>query len=446
MVHWHTSFHGFLRQVKAVPGKVNDHGFALIAALILIAIVGIVSATVLQSTSTEVAISGYHKRAVEGLYAAEAGLAEVQARLRKNPGAEAQFIYDFQPGYSTQWSAYLVAVPNWEVQTDPTFSTQDTNYFPLPGNPTNTISQLNSLQSSLSYWVKLQHKTERVAEQAGHHTSRPHYVDKDGSLSRHRGASKGNILYFGYPTPAVLRPVQYTALGPNPYLPVERVTAYSVGKGQTTRIQGDVVHYPGPPQIAALFTKNEVVLAVEEERFNGHDACGASLSLPPIVAREIVLSAPTFQFDGAPPSPVVATFNMDLPAIVSEFQTGAIVISEDQRNRQWGSPSLAVTVLARYEVVPHPEGLVLEQVTGYGILAVDGHVRIQGTVSWSGLIIVTGKLIFDAPGNSFRMRGGLWAGGFEARAGLVDVQYDSCAIKSALLTPPVRLINWKELY
>ena len=265
----------------------DSQGIALIAALILIAIVGIVGAMVLQSTSTEVAISGYHRRAVEGLYAAEAGLAEAQTRLRKGPGANAFFIYDPQPGYSSQWSAYLVAVPNWAVQTNPTFSTQETNYFPLLGNPTNTISQLNSLQSSLSYWVKVQHKTERVAEQAGHHTSRPHYVDEDGSLSRHRGASKGNILYFGYPTPAALRPVQYTALGLTPYLPVERVTAYSVGKGQTTRIQGDLVHYPGPPQIAALFTKNKVALVGEEGRFNGHDSCGASSSLPPIAAREI---------------------------------------------------------------------------------------------------------------------------------------------------------------
>ena len=88
----------------------------------------------------------------------------------------------------------------------------------------------------------------------------------------------------------------------------------------------------------------------------------------------------------------------------------------------------------------------MEQVTGHGIQAVDGHVRIQGTVSWSGLMIVTGTLIVDAPGNSLTVRGGLWAGGFDARTGLVDIQYDSCMIKSALLSRPVRLINWKELY
>ncbi len=423
----------------------DNKGIALIAALILIAMVSIVGVVVLQSTSTEVAISGYHKRAVEGLYAAEAGIAEAQARLWKHPGAEAYFIHDSLPGYSAQWSPRLVATPNWSVQSDPTFSPQETNYFPLPGNSNNTLLQLNSVQSSLSYWVKLSHKTERDAEQSGHHTSRPHYVDEDGSVSRHRAPNKGNILYYGYPTTAVMRPTQFTTSGLTPYLPVERLTAYSVGKGQTTRIQVDAVHFPGPPQIAALFSRNEVTLAGKEGHINGHDACGSSPGLPPIVAKAIVLSAPTFQFSGAPGNPVETAFNLELQEVVSDFQRGALVVTGGQPNRQWGSPSLPVTVLTLSSVFPDPEGLVMENITGHGIFVVDGDMRIQGPVSWSGLLIVTGTLIFDAPGNSFSIRGGLWTGGFEARKGIVDVQYDSCVIKSSLLARPVKLLNWKEL-
>lgn len=427
--------------------EVNDrNGIALIAALILIAIVGIVGAAVLQSTSTEVAMSGYYKRAVEGLYAAEAGIAEAQARLWLHPGAEAYFIMDPQPGYSAQWSAYLVATQNWAVQNDPTFSVLETNYIPIPGYPDNAVAQFNSVQSPLSYWVKVQHKTEKDAEQAGHQTSRPHYVDEDGSLSRHRGTSKGNILYFGYPSTVTNRLGQFTTSGLTPYLPVERVTVYSMGKGQTTRIQVEAVHDPGPPQFAALVSQTTVTLSGEQGVINGQDACGASPSRPPIAAQEIVPSSPRFQLGGSPPSPKVGTLNLGLQDRVSEWQRGAIVVSDDQRNKQWGSPSLPLTVVAHSEALPHQDGLMMEYVNGHGILAVDGHVRIQGPVSWSGLMVVTGTLIFDAPGSTIAISGGVWAGEVDVRTGLVNIQYDSCRIKAALLTRPVKLINWKELY
>ena len=61
-------------------------GFALVAVLLLIAVVSLVTATVLQTTSTEIQISGNHKRAVQEFYAAEAGLAEALSRLRKTMG------------------------------------------------------------------------------------------------------------------------------------------------------------------------------------------------------------------------------------------------------------------------------------------------------------------------------------------------------------------------
>ncbi len=72
-----------------IEGSNGNHGFALVAVLLLIAVVGLVTATVLQTTSTEIQISGNHKRAVQEFYAAEAGLAEARSRLRKTMGAEA---------------------------------------------------------------------------------------------------------------------------------------------------------------------------------------------------------------------------------------------------------------------------------------------------------------------------------------------------------------------
>ena len=64
----------------------QSRGFALVAVLLLVAVVSLVTATVLQTTSTEIQISGNHKQAVQEFYAAEAGLAEARSRLRKTDG------------------------------------------------------------------------------------------------------------------------------------------------------------------------------------------------------------------------------------------------------------------------------------------------------------------------------------------------------------------------
>lgn len=64
-----------VRIERTVPAQNWNQGFALVAALLLVVVVGIVAATVLQTTSTEIKISGNQKRAVQEFYAAEAGLA-----------------------------------------------------------------------------------------------------------------------------------------------------------------------------------------------------------------------------------------------------------------------------------------------------------------------------------------------------------------------------------
>ena len=420
-------------------------GMALLGALVLIALVGIVTGRVLQSTSTEIAISGYHKRSVEGLYAAESGLAEAQARLWKHPGAEPYFFYDPSQGYANRWVAYLLATPDWRIQDDPTWDSGESPYFPLPGNPLNTAARLNSVQSTLSYWVKVRHKTERDAEQDGHQVVHPHYMDEDGSLARHRGSNRGAILYFGYSAGSRERPVQFSVSSQSPYLPVERVMAYSVGKGQTTRIQADLVHDPGPPQLATVVAQTRVMLSGGQGVINGQDGCGAVASLAPVASGQLLEPTPTFQLLGIPPRPILVTYNLDLPGRVSGFQHNAIMVSGPQRGRVWGTTAMPVTVFASVGKGEGADGLLLDQVTGDGIFAVNGRVQIRGPVTWDGLMIVSGSLIVEAPGSTVSVRGGIWAGELEVREGAVNVQYDSCAIRAALLTRPLRLLNWREL-
>ncbi|MCZ6580363.1 MAG: PilX N-terminal domain-containing pilus assembly protein, partial [Nitrospirae bacterium] len=77
----------------------KERGIALVASLLLVVVVGIVGATVLETTSTEIKISGNYRAAVQNFYAAEAGIAEGQARLRGMQESGSGLIGDPVVGY-----------------------------------------------------------------------------------------------------------------------------------------------------------------------------------------------------------------------------------------------------------------------------------------------------------------------------------------------------------
>ena len=88
-----------------------NRGFALMA------VAGIVTVTVLQTTSTEIQISANHKQAIQEFYAAEAGLAEARSRLRKTLGTAAAFIGDprcrpIRCGLPTSWNPQIGRCPS----------------------------------------------------------------------------------------------------------------------------------------------------------------------------------------------------------------------------------------------------------------------------------------------------------------------------------------------
>ena len=132
----------------------KERGIAPVASLLLVVVVGIVGATVLETTSTEIKISGNYREAVQNFYAAEAGIAEGQARLRGMQESGSGLIGDPVVGYNPRWSAYILTSSPWTPGEDPGYSTLDTNFIPTLASQTSTIIQPNSLQSSLTYWVK----------------------------------------------------------------------------------------------------------------------------------------------------------------------------------------------------------------------------------------------------------------------------------------------------
>lgn len=409
-------------------------------------VVGIVAATVLQTTSTEIKISGNHRRAVQDFYAAEAGLAEGQARLRNRLGVEQFVIADLEQPANPFWSVYILTSSTWKSNDDQNFSYQYLNLIPLPGNPTNNSVQPNSVQSALPYWVKLRHKTEYDAEQAGHRTSTPHYFDGDGSTSTHRSPNVGNVIYFGYPNIDATVPEPFTTQGSTPWLPIELITSNGGKDIGGVLLETEAVHPAGPNHLGALYAEGDVVLSGQSGTLNGHDACGVVSSLPPVYSGSSVTSGPAFQFDGIPATTVQGSVVLDLVQSIGDLSRGAIPIQADVLNQQLGTSLVPETYLATVSQLPNSSRLLIRDTVGYGILLVDGTAILEGQVSWQGMIIVTGDLLIQGDGAVINVNGGIWARSVQHTGGSFNIQYNSCQIQASLLSRPVQVRLWREVF
>ncbi|RMH03350.1 MAG: hypothetical protein D6704_12700 [Nitrospirae bacterium] len=415
----------------------GQHGIALVAVLVLLVILGVLGIVVLETISMELLLSGHHRTAVQAFYAAEAGLAEMQVRLARQ-GKEG-FISDPAAAPDPHWTAYLLATSDWVPEDDPSFSPQATNYIPTMQSLRNTQIQRNSFQSTLSYWVKVRHYTEYDAERAGHRPATPHYQDLDGSQRLHRPTHVGQVIYWGYPTRQTTQQVRFTTRMPTPYFPIEYVTAVGQMGSSMVRIHVELVHPPGPPQVAAVYARREVVLLGPPDSVSGKDACGVVASLPSLVV------SPSGRIQRAPSLEGMSKQSqivIDLDQAVVRLASGAMRLDSRYMNGMFGSPSQYGT----YHRVSHGTrpALTLQNGLGYGILLVDGDVTLKGHIQWYGMIIATGTLVFRGEAPGIVVRGGIWADRVIDLNGHVTVSYDSCQIRQALLPRPLRIITWKE--
>lgn len=428
------------------PSAIGHRGFALVAVMLLIAVVGIVTATVLQTTSTEIKISGNHRRATQEFYAAEAGLAEARSRLRKSTGAEDVFIGSTGIWQDPSWTAYIVTSSDWVTSDDPDYSTQRSNVFPVSGNPRNTIVQSNSVQTDLEYWLKVRHKTEYDAERAGHRPATPHYLDQDGRTRRHKKTNRGSVVYFGYPSRTSLRPVSFTTTRSTPWLPIEKIIAHGTGQSGGVVLEAEVVHPPGPNQVAALYASGNVSLSGGTGVLDGRDTCGAVESLPPVLSGGTVTSGPSIQFRGTPAAPQPNAISLNLGDALADLDTDAVALTENQHNQSLGSADVPMVFFADGASFVQPGGIRVQQVVGAGVLLVKGDATLEGEVRWDGMILASGTLFLNGYGSGIVIRGAVWAGEIDWQTGSLAVRYDSCRLQAALLAVPTQVRTWKEIY
>lgn len=374
----------------SVGRRTNESGMILIVALMLLAALTLAGVTAYIVASTDVKVSGNFRTDQSALQVAMAGAEQARQTLRALNAASAN---------PTNFSEELASRvgPNG-VLNGYTASTDD-----VP------IASSSSLVSGFTYTAYL---TNDAAEGASSTTD-----------------NNGRVM------------ITSVATGPN-----------STKAIVTTAVR--LFTFPASSP-AVLYSKDNVVLNGTDITINGTDggSC-ADGSLAPIYTQNPATTTENGQptLTGDPPEPQTGPLDIDLEDYVDSLKGGAShTLTADSSNSTFGSPSNFVTVYADAIGTQADGELRLNNVTGYGILLVKGDLALAGNINWNGIIIATGAVTSSGGGaNAKNILGQMYAGitslGDTTISGSVNIGYQSCNVKKALSSQPLKVVSWKQNY
>lgn len=281
----------------------NDHGIALITALMFIVVLGLLGATAGTVTTLSSQISGNYKASIQAFQAAEAGTEEARARLRANADNP---IDDTTTPPQTTWQTYIGS------------TTQAQAYGYTTGNTQKVL--VASLQTALQYTVVITHATN----------------------------ASGQILYWGDPTGSGTNTRNITT-GQNLYL----ITSYGTAGGANSTVQTQVARVPPVPIISTVYMEAPTTLQGSSTYISGQDACGTQ-NLPGIKTplssttdgqetitqngNPTILGSPAIVYNGP---------NLNISALLNSLKRSAdysyTVSSATVTGMSWGTPTAGAT-------------------------------------------------------------------------------------------------------
>jgi hypothetical protein len=398
----------------------GEEGVVLPIALMFMCVLALLGMTAVMTTTTDVRIGTNYRNGEQAFYAAQAGIEEARARLRANASSP---VNDDQPT-ETEWRAYIGEQAK----------AKDRGY----DGSSSMHGRYDSLQSSLDYTVDMRHQT----------------------------SDDGNILYWGDADGDGVNE-RNTVLGENIYV-VRSCGAF----GDSTIVLEVEAARPPPVTVpSALYVEAPTTLQGDETNVIGTDACGGS-DKPGIVTTQNSGSVTT---DGDPhitgaggsePDIVYNVTNMDIKSIVDSFKDSAdfsytvdsathTVTTRPGPGDGWGEPMPGPTLqdpssCSSSHIVDYDTGGTYvrlgSDVSGCGVLLVEGDLEVEGSFSWYGMVVVTGSVLFTGAGDR-NITGSVMAGEsaiLDVTGGNTNIVYCSSAITDQTQSLPLSVLSWKE--
>lgn len=422
----------------------NDRGSVLLLCLFILSLLSIFGMIALDATETELKAASKQKVALRAFYAAESGAAEAMRRL-KEPASSSDYTGDTDSPLDPDWSAYILTSDSWATSDDPNYDSTLTNYIPTPSDVTSTTIQANSKQNALSYFVRIRHKREYDAEQAGHTVTYPHYLDNDAITGANTNASRGGIVYYGYGDPfQPTKAVQFTTSSTTQHYPVEIITTYGMSADGFKVTETEVARNPGVAVVGAIYTEGDFTGNGNSATISGVDSCGSVSDVPAIYN----LDPATTSISGGTVDGTIENGSDDLDLgnylnILKESSTSITTLTADVNGAAYGSAGNFVTVYS--ETSGNVGGLRMSNIDGYGNLIVEGDLVLAGGFTWTGLVVVTGTLTFSGGGTGVNISGAVMSEDVVDLNGSLEIYYDSCAVGEALSSLGYKVINWQQL-
>jgi hypothetical protein len=422
----------------------RDRGSILLICLLIMSLLSIFGMIALNVTNKELQAVGQQKVALQSFFSAESGLSEAMRRLKASPSSP-DYLGDAAALVVPNWSAYLLTSDSWSTADDPSYDSDLTNYIPIIGDLTNTLIQANSKQSDLRYFVRIRHKREYDAEQAGHTTGYPHYFDNDGTTLDNTDVSRGNVIYYGYGDPSrQAKALQFTSSTATQHHPVEIVTTYGINGDRLNVAEAEVIRNPGIPVVGAIYSEGDLSGNGNSATISGADHCGVMADVPAIYTLDPAASS----ISGASVVGVVdhGTDDLELGSYVDtlkESTSSMVTLTADVNGDIYGSAGSFVTVYS--ETSGNVGGLKMSNVEGFGNLIIDGDLTLGGGFTWTGLVVVTGTVTFNGGGSGVNITGAVMSGDAVSLNGGLEIYYDSCAVSESLSALGYRMVNWRQL-
>jgi Tfp pilus assembly protein PilX len=395
----------------------DNHGIALVAALMFIVVLALLGATTATVTMLSSQASGNYKASIQSFQVAEGGAEEARARLRANATSP---IYDTNTPLQTAWQAFIGS----------TTQAQAYGY-------TGSASQVrnDSLQTALSYTVVITHATN-----AG-----------------------GQLLYWGDPTGTGTN-----VRNPTTGQPLYLVTSYGTLGGANSTVQTQVARVPPVKIKGTLYVSDTTTLQGSSTYINGNDVCGSTPALPAVVTPlgSTTNGNPTINQNGNPQlqgTPAIqynsttqniATMMNNLKGLADYTYTYAS--NTTVTGMTWGTPTAGAQQTdplscSESHIVYYDMGgtqLKLSGGTkGCGILLVKGDLEINGNFAWYGPVLVTGSIIYTGGGNK-NISGALLSGGqvsADVIGGNATILNCSQSLTNATQNSPLLRLNWQQL-
>ncbi|MFQ5712637.1 MAG: pilus assembly PilX N-terminal domain-containing protein [Candidatus Scalinduaceae bacterium] len=406
-----------LNKSSIIAKAENEKGIVLIGAISLVAILALLGTVSVVTTSTELIISRNYKASVQASYAAQAGIEEARLRLRGS-SSDPNYAGDPTANPDPTWSSYILTSNSWQTSYDPDYVGTYTNYIPTTSSHTNTATETNTIQTDISYWVKIRHKRESDLL--------PNETYTDG------GSTANDIIYYGYVTSTSTTLEHFTTTDVNPVTasPVEIITSYGSNGKSSSIVEVHTRKIPGPPIVAGIYGNNVDINGNVD--ITGDDACSSG-SIPCVgYSTNLDLTGGAIDLVSQAGPSTQITPAIDVTAQVDALESTATVI--------WGDaddPAQNITVgsISNYEIVfcdatqLSDLRLDINNLTGYGTLVVRGDLDLGGSTTWYGLIIVSGDITIS--GNGTNIHGAIVANDVAQLSGNIDIYYDTCKLDYA---------------